>query len=137
MKTIAGFLFILLSAFAAFAADTSNCTTGKIFSKKEKNTVTATTEICQNEYSQFFAKNCADGCEFLKALKNHGQVDVEDATVGSPGGQICIELGFEAQIVEIDFKGRKISNVDLCFNKDRSSFVSTGFLRDLEGDLEK
>lgn len=137
MKTIAGFLFILFASFAAFAGDTSNCAAGKIISKKEKNIVTTTAEICQNEYSQFFTKNCADGCEFSKALSKHGQVDIEDATVGSPGGQICKELGFEAQIVEIEFRDKKNSNVDVCFSKDKSSFVSTGFLRDLEGDLEK
>lgn len=137
MKKMALFLFILFSTLAVFAADTSNCGEGKITTKTKTNTVTVAANLCQNEYGQFFAKKCADGCEFLKALKSQGEIDLQDAVVGSPGGQICQELGFEAEISEIEFKGKKTQNVDLCVNKDRSSYVSTGFLRDLAGDLEK
>ena len=137
MKTMTGFLFILFTAFTAIAADSLNCAEGKITTKTRTNTVTVVANLCQNEYGQFFAKQCADGCEFSKALKSQGQVDVQDAVVGSPGGQICSELGFDAEIADIEFKGKKTLNVDLCFTKNRSSYVSTGFLRDLEGDLEK
>lgn len=137
MKTVTGFLFILFTALTTSAADTSNCAEGKMTTKTKTNTVTAVANLCQNEYGQFFEKNCADGCEFAKALKSRGEVDIQDAVVGSPGGQICKELGFNAEMVDIEFKGKKIQNVDLCFTKDKFSYVSTGFLRDLEGDLEK
>lgn len=114
----------------------SECGPGKLHYKKGKEVTAESVEICRNEYSQFYAKKCAEGCEFLKALKGEEDTDVQDATIGSPGGQICQALGFESRIVEIEFEKEKTPNVDLCFGKDKASFVSTGFLRDLKGSLE-
>lgn len=136
MKTISTFFVLFSIAISTFAGDKSDCSSGKIFFKAGKEKSGITLEICQNDYSQFYAKKCADGCDFLKALKAKNDIEIEDATIGSPGGQICAELGFDASIVDIEFQGSTIKNIDLCFSKDKTSFVSTGFLRDLKGSLE-
>lgn len=136
MKTLAVYLFIFLSAVSTFAAENSQCESGKTSYKVKNDLRVIETEICQNDYGQFYSKKCSDGCEFLKAIKSSGEPEVKDAIVGSPGGQICNELGFESYIADIEFKKSKIKNIDLCFNKTLSDFVSTGFLRDLAGSVE-
>lgn len=135
MKKFIEFLIILFS-LAAMAEPDSECGTAKLNYKDGKETISEEVEICKNEYSQFYAKKCADGCVFLKALKKKSDIELEDSVIGSPGGQICQQLGFESRIVEVEFKNTKTKYVDLCFDKDKKAFVSTGFLRDLKGDLE-
>ncbi|AZZ38122.1 hypothetical protein CIK05_15375 [Bdellovibrio sp. qaytius] len=137
MKNLIRSLFVLFSFCAiTVTASADDCGTGKLNYKNKNIAVSEEVEICKNEYSQFYAKKCANGCEFTKALKQQTEVEVEDATVGSPGGQICQELGFDSRLVEVEFKKTKTPHVDLCFGKDKDSFVSTGFLRDLKGSLE-
>lgn len=135
MKKLIGLIFILFSS-SAFAEVTSNCGSGKVSYKNGKETFSEDVEICKNEYSQFYAKKCADGCEFAKALKQESDLELDDSTIGSPGGQICLALGFESRLVEVEFNKTKTPHVDLCYGKDKKSFVSTGFLRDLKGSLE-
>lgn len=136
MKTLAVSLFIFLSAVSIFAAENSRCESGKISYKIKNDIRVLEVEICQNDYGQIYSKRCSDGCVFLKAIKTSGEPEVTDAVVGSPGGQICNELGFESYIADIEFKNSKIKNIDLCFSKTKFDFVSTGFLRDLAGSVE-
>lgn len=133
MKTIC--IFFLVSIFTMFTHAEDICATGKITYKSGANNIVSEVEMCKNEYSQFYSKKCSDGCDFAKALKENKDLEVTDSVVGSPGGQICALLKFQSFIVEIEFNGAKSKNLDLCFNKDKSAFVSTGFLRDLAGDL--
>lgn len=135
MKILIG-LLLVFTAVNVLAESVSDCGTAKLNYKVGKEIISEDVEICKNEYSQFYAKKCADGCEFTKALKKQNDLELEDSTVGSPGGQICQHLGFESRIVEVEFKKIKTPHVDLCFGKDKASFVSTGFLRDLQGSLE-
>jgi hypothetical protein len=133
MKKLLG-IFIILSSLTVMAE--SDCGAGKLLYKNEKENVSEDVEICKNEYGQFYAKKCEDGCEFAKALKKQDDVELQDTTVGSPGGQICNQLGFESRLVEVEYKKSKTPHVDLCFGKEKASFVSSGFLRDLKGSLE-
>ena len=135
MKILIGILLVL-TAVNALAESTTDCGAAKLNYKNGKVSVSADVEICKNEYSQFYAKKCADGCEFIKALKKQNDIELEDSTVGSPGGQICQQLGFESRLVEVEFKKIKTPHVDLCFGDDEDSFISSGFLRDLQGSLE-
>ena len=128
-------LFILCFSLSLFANESDNCGPAKISYKAGGKVTSLNVEVCKNQYGQYYSKKCADGCEFAKALKAK-KVEVEDAMVGSPGGQICNELNFKSRIVDIEFQGKKTPYVDLCFNADLSNFVSTGFLRDLQGSDE-
>lgn len=131
MKILIGFLLILFS-ITAMAEAKPDCGPAKLHYKIKKEVFADEVEICKNEYSQFYAKKCADGCEFKAALKEKNDFDLE-AEVGSPGGQICQELGLESRIVEVEFKDKRTPHVDICYGKDKTHFVSTGFLRDLLG----
>lgn len=134
MKIIVNF-FIMCFSISLFAAGTDECGLAKISYKAGGKVTSFEAEVCKNEYSQYYSKKCADGCDFAKALKTKN-IEIEDAMIGSPGGQICNELNFKSRIVDIEFKGKKTSYIDLCFNADQTNFVSTGFLRDLQGGDE-
>lgn len=136
MKKILHILTLCFS-LSLFAAEADDCGPAKISYKVGGKITTLDVEICKNEYSQIYSNKCADGCDFKKALKAQKKIAVEDATIGSPGGQICNELNFKSRIVEVEFKGKKTPYVDLCFTADQSNFVSTGFLSDLNNGSDE
>lgn len=95
-------------------------------------------EVCTNIYNQYYSKNCSDGCEFREAIINNKSFNIPSYNgVGTPGWNVCSQLGYRAYIVEFDFHGKNVKNLGLCFNKSKDGFVSTGFLSDLANERKK
>ncbi len=131
------FFFISVAAFSESPAKPQICEITEVRYKLNGQISKLKAELCTNAYGQFHSKDCQDGCEFKDKLKSTGSIKTETEKFGSPGGKVCSQLGYQAYLVEFDFKGQLVKNIDFCFTKSKDRFVSTGLLGDLNAMLTR
>lgn len=119
---------------AAEARIIDSCQRAKIRYQRDEKKIEMNVEVCRNELNQFYAKKCKDGCEFSKVLKTTPSVKIDNAILGSLGGQLCRQLDMKNYLSEIQFGNELIENVSLCFGSYPTAFVSNGFLVKLFAD---